>query len=132
MALETNKQYDTIVATIMQNILSERAIADKIILWDFQIDQDVDRLYFNIASIISDLNNENMYMQMPLIPYIKMKWKRRKTRKNLRYVWPWMKKNLPNEVKTSIYIIMDYVRDYYKIDISKFKDINDEYYGWIE
>ena len=53
-----NKQYDEIVATIMANVLSERKIAGKIVLWDFQSNESLDRLYFNVASIVSDMEKE--------------------------------------------------------------------------
>lgn len=126
------KRYDTIVSTIMQNVLAERRIANKIILWDFQEKQPMDRLYFNVAAIVADMNNEPIYVQMALIPYLKMKWKRRKTRKNLRWIGPIMAKELPNEAKTSVYILMDFVRSFHDVPYEMFKEINDEYYGWVE
>ena len=86
----------------------------------------------NVAAIVADMKSELMYVQMPLFPYIKMKWKRRKTRKNLRYLTRWAAKRLPAESKTSIYILMDFVREYYNVPLEIFKEINDAYYGWVE
>ena len=129
--MDTNKQYDEIVRTIMQNVLAERNIASRILLWDFQEEQATDRLYFNVASIIADIYKENIYLQMPLIPYLKMKWRRRKGRKNLRWVGHFRANQLPEDAKTSVFILMDYVREYYDLPYEIFEDINNEYYGWI-
>ena len=129
---ETEIKYNQIVGTIMQNVLAERNIANKIVLWDFQEPQPMDRLYFNVASIIADMGKERMYVQMPLFAYLKMKWKRRKTRKNLRWCGPLRARQLPNEAKTSVYILMDYVREYYNVSYDTFEAINNEFYGWVE
>ena len=129
--MDTNKQYDEIVRTIMQNVLAERNIANRIVLWDFQEEQAMDKLYFNVASIIADIYKENIYLQMPLIPYLKMKWRRRKGRKNLRWVGHFRANQLPEDAKTSVFILMDYVREYYDLPYEIFEDINNKYYGWI-
>ena len=128
---EKYNEYDMLVNSIYLNICAERKHVGKIILWDFQEHNGADRLYFNVATIVADLNGENIYLDMPLIDYLKMKWKRRKTRKNLRWVNPVMKKKLPNEAKTSVYIILDFVANAYNKDINIFKEINKEYYGWV-
>lgn len=129
---ETEIKYNQIVGTILQNVLAERNITDKIILWDFQESQPMDRLYFNVASIAADVGKECMYVQMPLFAYLKMKWKRRKTRKNLRWCNPLRARKLPDEAKTSVYILMDYVREYYDVSYDTFEKINNEFYGWVE
>lgn len=128
---ETEIKYNQIVGTIMQNVFAERNIANKIILWDFQESQPMDRLYFNVASIVADMGKECMYIQMPLFAYLKMKWRRRKTRKNLRWCGPLRAQALPDEAKTSVYILMDYVREYYEESYEIFEKINDEFYGWV-
>lgn len=131
MELETNKQYDEIVATIMANVLSERKIAGKIVLWDFQSNESLDRLYFNVASIVSDMEKENIYLQMPFIDYLKLKWQFHKIRKNLRWCSPMMARELPDESKTSIYIIMSFIAEYYNIDMKIFEAIQNEFYSWV-
>ena len=128
---ETEKKYDEIIGTIIQNVISERRIAGKIVLWDFQEPQAMDRLYFNVASIVSDMNGEKLYIQAPLLTYLEMKWKRRKSRKNLRWCGPLMARQLPDEAKTSVYIIMDYIRGYYNEPYEIFEEINNEFYGWV-
>ena len=125
-------RYDEIVNTILKNILVERERCGKILLWDFNTVDHGDRLYFNIAAIVADLNKEPIYLNMPLFDYLKFKWKRRKSRKNLRYFGPSHAAKLDNEHKTSIYIIMDFIREQMEFDYSLYKDINDEYYGWVE
>ena len=128
---ETEKKYNQIVATIMANVLSERKIAGRIVLWDFQSDQATDQLYFNVASIVSDMEKENIYLQMPFMDYLKLKWKFRKVRKNLRWCGPMMARELPDEAKTSIFILMDYIRDYYnEPNFNVFKQIENEFYRW--
>ena len=125
-------RYDEIVNTILKNILVERERCGKILLWDFNPVDHGDRLYFNVAAIVADLNKEPIYLNMPLFDYLKFKWKRRKSRKNLRYFGPSHAVKLDDEHKTSIYIIMDYIRETMDFDYSLYKDINDEYYGWVE
>ena len=122
--------YDEVVATIMSNIIVERFRCGKIVLWDFQEDNDWDRLYFNVAAIVADMNHEAIYLQMPYHKYLKMKWKRRKQRKNLRYLYSWRADSVPQENRTSVYILMDFIREYHKLPESFFKEVNDKYYGW--
>lgn len=127
----TTPSYDEVVGTIMSNIIVERHRCGKIALWDFQEDNDWDKLYFNVAAIVADMNKEPIYLQMPLFKYLKMKWKRHKQRKNLRYLFSWRAKDIPLESRTSIYIIMNFIREYYKLPKDYFEKINSEYYGWI-
>lgn len=129
---ETEIKYNQIVGTIMQNVISESGLAnDKIVLWDFHEDQPYDRLYFNAAAIVADWKKKKMYIQMPLIPYLKLKWRRRKTRRNLRWCGPLIASRIPNNAKTSIYLIMSFVAEYYNIDMEVFKTIQDEFYSWV-
>lgn len=123
--------YDEVVGTIMSNVIVERKRCGKIILWDFQEDNDWDRLYFNVAAIVADMNHEVIYLQMPYHKYLKMKWKRRKQRKNLRYLYSWRAKSVPIESRTSIYIIMSFVAEFYNLPQSYFGKINQAYYGWV-
>ena len=124
--------YDEVVNTILMNVLVERQRCDKILLWDFTPELAADRLYFNIAAVVADMNKEPIYLNMHLFDYLKFKWKRRKSRKNLRYFGPVQAKKLDNEHKTSIYLIMDFVAEQMDITHDLFKEINDAYYGWIE
>lgn len=123
--------YDTVVGTIMSNVIVERQRCGKIILWDFQEDNDWDRLYFNVAAIVADMNREPIYLQMPFWKYVKMKWKRHKQRKNLRYLSRSRAENIPYESRTSVYILMDFIRNFYDLDKDYFGKINSEYYGWV-
>lgn len=125
------KHYDEIVKTIVLNIDAERQRVGKIILWDFHEEKDSDKLYFNVAAVVSDIKNELMYVQMPLIPYLKMKWKRRKTRKNLRRLGWRAAKSLPFQSQTSVGVIMEFVKNYHKETDEIFTEINNEYYGWV-
>jgi hypothetical protein len=123
-------RYDEIVNTILKNILVERERCGKILLWDFNPVDHGDRLYFNVAAIIADLNKEPIYLNMPLFDYLKFKWKRRKSRKNLRYFGPNHAAKLDDEYKTSIYLITDFVCEQLNVSRDLLKEINDTYYGW--
>ena len=125
-------QYDNVVNTIMTNILVERERCGKYILYDFRPSDDADKLYFNVATIAADLNKEKIYLGMPLLDFIFFWKKRRKKRHNLRWLNPIQKKKLSDEDKTSISIIMDFICVQLKLNYRLFKEINDEYYGWID
>ena len=122
--------YDKIVNSIYLNICAERNYAGEIILWDFQENNPVDRLYFNVAAAASDIYGVNIYLNMSLINFIKFAWKRRKVRKNICWLSPRIAKTLPSDAKTSVYLIMEYVAEHYGISMDKFEEINNEYYGW--
>lgn len=124
--------YDEVVNTILMNILVERKRCGKILLWDFCPEYPADKLYFNIAAVVADMNKEPIYLNMHLFDYLKFKWKRRKTRRNLRYFGPNDAMELDDEHKTSIYLIMDFVAEQMGISHDLFKEINDEYYGWVD
>lgn len=124
--------YDSVVQTIMTNILVEHERCGKYLLYDFQPSDDADKLYFNITAIAADLGKENIYLNMPLWDYIKFRKKRRKKRVNLRWLNPIQKKKLSDEYKTSVSIIMDFICEQLKLNYRLFKEINDEYYGWID
>lgn len=125
-------QYDSVVSTIMTNILVERERCGKYILYDFRPSDDADKLYFNVATIAADLNREKIYLGMPLLDFIFFWKKRRKKRHNLRWLNPIQKKKLSDEDKTSVAIIMDFICVQLKLNYRLFKEINDEYYGWID
>ena len=120
--------YDKIVNSIYLNVCAERNKADDdIILWDFQSTNPVDRLYFNVATAASDIYECRIYLDMPFFKFWKF-CREHKGRKNICWISPRLKKALPNEVKTSVYIIMEYVRDYFNISMDTFKEINEAYY----
>lgn len=126
------EHYDQVVATIMANVLVEHKRCGKYLLYDFQPSNDADKLYFNITAIAADLGKENIYLDMPLRDYIKFRKKRRKKRTNLKWFNPFQKKKLPDENKTSVTLLMDFICDELKLNYHLFKEINDEYYGWID
>ncbi len=125
-------QYDNVVKTVMTNILVERERCGKYILYDFQPSNDADKLYFNVAAIAADLNKEKIYLGMPLLDFIFFWKKRRKKRHNLKWLNPIQKKKLSDENKTSVSIIMDFICVQLKLNYRLFKEINDEYYGWVD
>lgn len=119
--------YDQIVSTIMQNVLAESNRADgKIVLWDFHPVNAIDRLYYHVACVVSDIYGKDIYLEMKLFDYLKFRFKNKK-RKNLNWVCR-SYTSLPEESKTSVFIIMDFIRNYYNIPLSTFEDILKEYY----
>lgn len=130
----TNKKptYDEVVGSLLSNVLVEQKRCGKIILWDFNPAGDYDKLYFNIAAIVSDMSHQPIYLDMDLIDYLTLKWKFRKKRKNLHYIWIWNKKTIPIENQTSVYILVDFVREFYNVSPYFMKEVNDTYYGWVQ
>lgn len=122
-----NITYDQIVSTIMQNVLAESNRANgKIVLWDFHPVNAIDRLYYHVACVVSDIYGKDIYLEMKLFDYLKFRFKNKK-RKNLKWVCR-SYTSLPEESKTSVFIIMDFIRNYYHIPLSAFEDILKEYY----
>lgn len=126
------KTYDKVVCTIMTNVLVERERCGKFLLYDFKGDNGAEKLYFNVAAVVADLRKEAIYIDMPLIGYIKFWLKRHKKRKNLRWFGLIRKRKLDNEHKTSVYILMDFIREQLNISEELYNEINNEYYGWVE
>jgi hypothetical protein len=126
------KLYDNVVSTIMTNVLVERERCGKFIVYDFDQTDDANRLFFNITAIAADLNREKIYLDMPLLDFIFFWKKRRKNRKNLRWLNPIQEKKLPDENKTSVYMIMDFICKELNINYLLYKEINNKYYGWVD
>jgi len=123
-------EYDKVVNVIAQNVLVERQRCGKFLLYDFDQTQNEDRLYYNVMVVMADVKKEKIYIDMPFFQYVKFRLHRFKVRKNLRWFGPIQKKKLSNENKTSVYIIMDFIREQLNLTDNFFKEINDEYYGW--
>ena len=124
--------YDSVVNTIMTNVLVERERCGKFLLYDFHQEEDSDRLYFNVTAVAADLRKENIYLDMPFRDYVKFRIKRWKRRMNLKWLSPSAKKKLSNEYKTSVLLLMDFVAEHLHISHNLFKEINDTYYGWVD
>ena len=130
--MENNyRKYDEVVNVIMTNILVERARCGKYILYDFDETDDANKLYFNVTTVAADLNKEKIYLDMSLLSYIKFWKKRSKKRSNLRW-FNWFQKKKLNKYRTSVDIIMNFICTELNLNYRLFKEINDEYYGWVE
>ena len=127
MEAETNNLYDKIVGTIMQNVIAESNRAGgKIVLWDFHPEYALDRLYYYVACMVADIYKEDIYLEMSLFNYLKFK-RTNKKRKNLHWVWR-KHTSISTECQTSVYILMDFIREYYDISVDVFNNIVKEYY----
>ena len=124
--------YDSVVSTIMTNIMVEHTRCGKFLLYDFKPELDMDRLYFNVAAIAADMMREKLYLHMPLLDYLKLRIKYRKKRTNLKWFSPWSEKKLDNEYKTSVGILMTFIEEQLELPEGLFKEINDAYYGWVD
>ena len=124
--------YDSVVTTILTNVLVERERCGKFLLYDFDPNLDLDRLYFNVAAIAADIRKENLYLHMPFWSYVKFRIKRWKKRMNLKWFSPSQAKELDDDYKTSITILMYFIADQLNIPTDLFKEINDAYYGWVK
>ena len=126
------KLYDSVVSTIMSNVMVECARCGKILLYDFKPELDMDKLYFNVAAIVADMSKEKLYLHMPFWDYVRFRMKFWKKRTNLKWFSPWAEKKLKEEYKTSVDMIMFFVSEQLDVLIDLFKEINDEYYGWVD
>lgn len=126
------KQYDNIVQKVMINVLVEHERNDKYLLYEFDPTNDSNKLYFNVTTVVADLNRKQIYLDMPFFEYIKFKMKRKKKRTNIKWFGPFQKRKMLTENKVSVTDLMTYVSEQLNFDIELFKEINDEYYGWIE
>lgn len=124
--------YDFVVSTVMTNVLVERQRCGKFLLYDFRPDIPMDRLYFNVAAIAADLEREKLYLHMPFWEYIKLRLKFKKKRTNLKWFSSWEERKLNDENKTSVGMIMHFISEQLDVLIDLFKEINDEYYGWVD
>lgn len=124
--------YDSVVSTIMTNVMVEHTRCGKFLLYDFKPELDMDRLYFNVAAIAADMMREKLYLHMPLLDYLKLRIKYRKKRTNLKWFSPWSEKKLDNEYKTSVGVLMAFIEEQLKLSEGLFKEINDTYYGWVD
>ena len=127
-------EYNNFVTMVSNNILVERVrMNNTIILWDFQPDQEMDRLYYNVATLLSDVFDEPVYLDMKLFSFLIFKWKRRKGRKNLKRVHRLIRNEIEINDRTSIYEIMTFIQQTAKADESIYENINDCFYGeWIK
>lgn len=126
------KMYDNVVSTVMMNVIVEKQRCGKFLIYDFDQTDDGNKLYFNVTLVAADLAKEKIYLDMPLLDFIFFWKKRRKNRKNLRWFGPFQKRKLSDENKTSTLIIMDFICEQLNLNYRLFKEINDEYYGWID
>jgi len=122
------RKYDQIIQVIMTNIEVERGRNGKYLLYDFQPELPMDKLYYNATAIMADLNHEPIYIDLPFFDFMKFRHERRK-RKNLKWFGPLKKRKLSDDCKISAHIIMDLIREVMELDESIFEEINSEYYG---
>lgn len=123
--------YDSVVQTIMTNILIEHERCKKYIVSKFDQTDDTHKLYFNIVSVAADLTKENIYLDMPLLDYIKFRKKRRKKRSNLRWFNFFQRKRITEKI-VEIDELMGFICSELNLNYRLYKEINDEYYGWYE
>lgn len=124
--------YDSVVSTIMTNVMVEHTRCGKFLLYDFKPELDMDKLYFNVAAIAADMMREKLYLHMSFLNYIKFRIKFWKKRTNLKWFSPWSEKKLDNEYKTSVGVLMSFIEEQLKLSKGLFKEINDAYYGWVD
>lgn len=118
--MDKYKQYDELLATLMQNIQVEAARDDGIYIYGYG-DNYIGNVYMQLANALADLNQQKITMVMPLFSYIKFKLKNWKSRK--RYRWTW-----ENKGSTPINLIASFVAEYHKQSLDIYRDIYNEYY----
>lgn len=118
--MDKYRQYDELLATLMQNIQVEAARDDGVYIYGYR-DNYMCNVYMQLANALADLNQWKVVMIMPLFSYIKFKIKNWKTRK--RYKWTWV-----NKGSTPINLIACFVAEHYNQPLDIYKDIYNEYY----
>lgn len=117
---EKYRQYDELLATLMQNIQVEAARDEGIYIYGYG-DNYLGNVYMQLVNAYADLTQSKVTMIMPLVPYIKFKLKNWKSRK--RYRWTWMDKGA-----TPINLIARFVATHHNQPLDIYKDIYNEYY----
>ena len=120
--------YDEVVGSLVGNVLAEQSINHKIILKDYNDEDNTHRLYLNAAIIVSDLSQQPIFINTTFFKFLKLKWRRKILRKQLRRIKDTDLELLDSEV-TSIDKILDYVCSNYEINRDKMGKINEEFYG---
>lgn len=125
-------QYDNIVQTIMTNVLIEHARLGGFVLKDFKPTNGAQKLYFNITAVAADLSKELIYLDMPLLSYLKLRLKFGRKRKNLRHFTSRYKNEIDIVEAIEVQEMMDFVYKELSLEGEIFEEINNEYYGWIK
>lgn len=125
-------QYDNIVQTIMTNVLIEHARLGGFVLKDFKPTNGAQKLYFNVTAVVADLSKEPIYLDMPLLSYLKLRLKFGKKRRNLLHFTSRYKNEIDIVEAISVQEMMDFVCKELSLDEKIFEEINNEYYGWIK
>lgn len=122
-----NKLYDEIVGKILQNVLIEEARCGKIVIWDFRPKYVNDRLYYHISLIDSAIHGDApVYLDMGFFSYLKFKFTHRKTRVIKRLKRKDVKELLDKRISSGL--IVEFVKDFYKVDDNVMEDILEKYY----
>ena len=108
---EEIKRYDTIVGTVVANVLSEAARTNnEIYLKWFDMSKPAHRVYFHGATIGSLVLKTKVYLDMPFFKYIWFKLTHRRVRKQFSYV-PSHKVPLS---ATPVQAIIDHIEQHYE------------------
>lgn len=123
------KNYDKIVATILQNILVEKERTGKIVLFGFDPKVYSHRIYFHVAVIVSAITQENIYLGMGVWDYVKfvyVHWQMRKVLRRLGNYWH--TEGIDPKKLSSVHSVMHHVKEYYGIGETTCKNIVKEFY----
>ena len=120
---------DQIISAVMSNVLAEKQRNDKIILYHFDINNNIHRLYFNAALIIGSISNEPIYIECSLWNYIRLKIKKWSFRKQIKHISAKKAMEL-RRAAVSIDMLMDYVQESFGLSKEEMDKINDQVYGW--
>lgn len=141
MELEKQKLYDQVISTLITNILAEKKHNDgKIILKQFNPKDSSHMLYYQTATIVSDISNSPIYLNMKLWDYIKFVYHNFKRWKTLKWITnaqisEW-ELDQGNEAKiASVTTIVSFVKEFFlkekSLDFGEFDSIYDQVYGGI-
>ena len=123
------RKYDEIVTTVLQNVLVERERVGKIVLFGFDPKIYSHRLYYHVAVIASAINQENIYLGMGVVDYVKFvctHWQMRKVLR--RFGNYWHSEDVDPMKLSSVHSVMHHVKEYYGIGETTCGNIVKEFY----
>ena len=117
------KLYDELLATLYVNIQVEYGRDEGIYIYGYT-DTPECNVYMRMAEAHADLNDIQIVMLMPLMPYLRFKFKRWKVRKRYKWIAP----QKYYETVTPLTEITRFVAEHFKQPYSIYEDIYNEYY----
>lgn len=137
MDTEKQKLYDEVISILVTNVMTEKQRNGKLILRNFNNTNPSHMLYYQASTIISDISDEPIYLNMKLWDYVKFVFHNRKRWKKLKWTsdsqiieWELDKKDF---IIASVDTIVGFVKHFFLkekgLSFSEFDSIYEQVYG---